>query len=264
MNDEVNNGVERFGRFDVDYSRRTITRISDNAVLKVSRSETHIFALLANTANNTVHRETLLKECWQGKVVTNNSLTVAIKNLRTSFSKIGEHNIITTEPKLGYSIRETSLIDDGSHPPLPEDISKHIEAHEIAEKLELQEHQDSVIEKPVITGKKNKYGLLNKLNTLSLFDFLIVSFFFLATLFVCYQYLFFVNTTDVDGISVNYNGVELPNPVTQAIIDHKTGDISQWYAFPIGGLCERYKLIGVHNEHYIDLTSQVNQEQCDA
>ena len=74
----------------------------------------------------------------------------------------------------------------------------------------------------------------------------------------------FVNTTNVDGISVNYNGVELPNPVPQAIIDHKTGDISQWYAFPIGGLCERYKLIGVHNEHYIDLTSQVNQEQCDA
>ncbi|WP_244155963.1 hypothetical protein [Photobacterium angustum] len=56
----------------------------------------------------------------------------------------------------------------------------------------------------------------------------------------------------------------MPNPVIQAILDHKTGDISQWYAFPIGGLCERYKLIGVHNEHYIDLTSQVNQEQCDA
>ncbi|MCG3863448.1 MULTISPECIES: winged helix-turn-helix domain-containing protein [unclassified Photobacterium] len=263
MNDEVNNGVERFGRFDVDYSRRTITRISDNAVLKVSRSETHIFALLANTANNTVHRETLLKECWQGKIVTNNSLTVAIKNLRTSFSKIGEHKIIITEPKLGYSIRAVSLADDGSHPPLPEDISKHIEAHEIAEQLELQEHQEVIIDARE-NNEKKKRRLLNKLNAFSLFDFLIVCFFFLVTLFACYQYLFFVNTVDVDGISVNYNGVELPNPVTQAIIEHKTGDIGQWYAFPIGGLCERYKLIGVHNEHYIDLTSQVNQEQCDA
>ncbi|WP_252858266.1 hypothetical protein [Photobacterium angustum] len=51
------------------------------------------------------------------------------------------------------------MIDDGSHPPLPEDISKHIEAHEIAEKLELQEHQDSVIKKPAITGKKKKIRL---------------------------------------------------------------------------------------------------------
>ncbi|WP_305809810.1 helix-turn-helix domain-containing protein [Photobacterium kishitanii] len=57
------------------------------------------------------------------KIVTNNSLTVAIKNLRTAFSKIGENKIITTEPKLGYSIRQSALIDDGSHPPKSDEIS---------------------------------------------------------------------------------------------------------------------------------------------
>ncbi|WP_318438195.1 winged helix-turn-helix domain-containing protein [Photobacterium leiognathi] len=264
MNDEVNNGVERFGRFEIDFSRRTITRVSDNAVLKVSRSETHIFALLANSANQTIHRETLLKECWQGKVVTNNSLTVAVKNLRTAFSKIGEHKIIQTEPKLGYSIKESTLVDDGLFHSAPvEDISKHIEAHEIAETLEMREHPECIIEKQINPkSPKQSNSLFKRFESFSITDFLVVSFFFLVTLFACYQYLFFVDTTNVDGISVHYNGVALPNPVTTAITEHKTGDIGQWYAFPVGGLCERYKLIGVLNEHFIDVTSQVNQEQC--
>lgn len=265
MNDEVNNGVERFGRFDVDFSRRTITRISDNAVLKVSRSETHIFALLANSANQTIHRETLLKECWQGKVVTNNSLTVAIKNLRTAFSKIGEHKIIQTEPKLGYSIKEAALADDGYFQASykEDDISKHIEAHQIAEIIEMREHTECIIKKSELNNQdQRRHSRFKRFESISISDFLVVSFFFLITLFACYQYLLFVDTTDVDGISVHYNGVTLPNPVTEAITEHKTGDIGQWYAFPIGGLCERYQLIGVLNEHYINLTSQVNQEQC--
>ena len=87
MNDEVNGGCKRLGRFDVDFARRTITRISDGAFIKASRSETLIFTLLAESANNTIYREILLAECWQGKIVTNNSLTVAIKNLRTADRK---------------------------------------------------------------------------------------------------------------------------------------------------------------------------------
>ncbi len=180
MNDEVNNGVERFGRFEIDFSRRTITRVSDNAVLKVSRSETHIFALLANSANQTIHRETLLKECWQGKVVTNNSLTVAVKNLRTAFSKIGEHKIIQTEPKLGYSIKESTLVDDGLFHSAPvEDISKHIEAHEIAETLEMREHPECIIEKQINTkSPKQSNSLFKRFESFSITDFLVVSFFF--------------------------------------------------------------------------------------
>ncbi|OBU12832.1 transcriptional regulator [Photobacterium aquimaris] len=252
MNDEVNDDCKRIGRFDVDFARRTITRISDGAFIKASRSETLIFTLLAEKANNTIYREVLLAECWQGKVVTNNSLTVAIKNLRTAFVKIGEHKIITTEPKLGYCIRQSALIDDGSHPPKSNDI---ISDENVVQPILLKEETDNK------QSNKAKTDISRTCN-ISLFEIIVGILFFFATLTMCYRFLFFMDTTSVEGLPVIYNGIDLPKPVQNAILQNDNSSISRWYAFPISKSCNYYQLFSVSNGQFINYSPTIKQEIC--
>ncbi|SMY15515.1 winged helix-turn-helix domain-containing protein [Photobacterium aquimaris] len=257
MNDEVNDDCKRIGRFDVDFARRTITRISDGAFIKASRSETLIFTLLAEKANNTIYREVLLTDCWQGKVVTNNSLTVAIKNLRTAFAKIGEHKIITTEPKLGYCIRQSALIDDGSHPPKNNDIIyDESDVQPIIFKEEVENKE------PLSLSNKVKTDVVPPKCNISLFEIIVGIIFFFATLIICYRFLFFMDTTSVEGLPVIYNGVDLPKPVQNAILQNDSSSISRWYAFPISKSCNYYQLFSVSNGQFINYSSTIKQEIC--
>ncbi|WP_256382756.1 winged helix-turn-helix domain-containing protein [Photobacterium toruni] len=263
MTDEINGGCKRLGRFDVDFTNRTITRISDGAFIKTSRSEILIFTLLAESANNTIYREVLLVECWQGKIVTNNSLTVAIKNLRTAFAQIGEHKIITTEPKLGYCIRQLVLIDDGSHPPKNDILTKENKKAQIQI---LQEEQPaiSIEKKEDLINKELKNVTIKRisLSNIKFFDVIIIIAFFFLTLIVCYRFLFFIDTTSVEGLPVIYNGIDLPKPVQNAILQNDDSNISQWYAFPISKGCNYYQLLSVNNGHFVDYSSSVKQEIC--
>ncbi|KJG11688.1 winged helix-turn-helix domain-containing protein [Photobacterium kishitanii] len=256
MNDEVNDGCKRLGRFDVDFARRTITRISDGAFIKASRSETLIFTLLAESANNTIYREVLLAECWQGKIVTNNSLTVAIKNLRTAFSKIGENKIITTEPKLGYCIRQSALIDDGSHPPKSDEIS--CEEKNTRPLIEVQ----PVVAKEKVENSKKIKILTPRICNINVFEIIVGIAFFFATLTICYRFLFFIDTTSVEGLPVIYNGADLPKPVQNAILQNDNSSISRWYAFPINKSCNYYQLFSVSNDHFINYSPTIKQEIC--
>ena len=257
MNDEVNDGCKRLGRFDVDFARRTITRISDGAFIKTSRSEILIFTLLAESANNTIYREVLLADCWQGKIVTNNSLTVAIKNLRTAFLKIDEHKIITTEPKLGYCIRQLALIDDGSHPPKSNEIisiDKSIKP--------LIEDQPFVIQEQKETLTYSKKEKIPRLCNINVFEIIVGIAFFFATLIICYRFLFFIDTTSVEGLPVIYNGIDLPKPVQNAILQNDNSSISRWYAFPLDKSCNYYQLFSVSNGHFINYSSTIKQDIC--
>lgn len=261
MTDEINGACKRLGRFDIDFSRRTITRISDGAFIKASRSETLIFTLLAESANNTIYREVLLAECWQGKIVTNNSLTVAIKNLRTAFAKIGEHKIITTEPKLGYCIRQLALIDDGSHPPKNDVIkrgNKNIPILNEEQPIGNMEKKEKIISQELTNVTIKKKSIFN----VTFFDIIIIIIFFFSTLMICYRFLFFIDTTSVEGLPVIYNGIDLPKPVQNAILQNDDSNISQWYAFPISKRCNYYQLFSVNNDHFVDYSSTIKQEIC--
>ena len=261
MNDEVNDGCKRLGRFDVDFARRTITRISDGAFIKASRSETLIFTLLAESANNTIHREVLLTECWQGKIVTNNSLTVAIKNLRTAFAKIDEDKIITTEPKLGYCIRQSALIDDGSHPPKSVLIS--IEEHNTHFSIDNKQPYSKEKKVELFDIESNNTVIQTpQRHSIKVFDIFVGIVFFFATLTICYRFLFFIDTTSVEGLPIIYNGVDLPKPVQNAILSNDNSTISKWYAFPINASCNYYQLFGVSNGHFVDYSPTVKQDIC--
>lgn len=70
-----------------------------------NKNEISILELLLANEGQVVPRDVLLKECWKGRVVTDNSLNVAIKKLRDMLSHHGYNEIITTITKQGYMVK---------------------------------------------------------------------------------------------------------------------------------------------------------------
>lgn len=64
-----------------------------------------ILELLLANEGQVVPRDVILRECWKGRVVTDNSLNVAIKKLRDMLNHHGYKEIITTITKQGYMIK---------------------------------------------------------------------------------------------------------------------------------------------------------------
>ncbi|BFN33575.1 hypothetical protein VHTUMSATKI_37700 [Vibrio harveyi] len=68
-------------------------------------NEIMILELLLANEGQVVPRDVILRECWKGRVVTDNSLNVAIKKLRDMLNHHGYKEIITTITKQGYMIK---------------------------------------------------------------------------------------------------------------------------------------------------------------
>ncbi|MEC7307323.1 winged helix-turn-helix domain-containing protein [Vibrio crassostreae] len=70
----------------------------------LARRELLIINMLVEANGELVTREKLLKSCWEGKVVTDSSLNVAIRNIRLALIDCGSSMTIFTSPRRGYSM----------------------------------------------------------------------------------------------------------------------------------------------------------------
>ncbi len=104
----------RFNNFEIDCSRRILTRDGEPLALK---SKT--FDLLQHLIKNRgiiVTKDELLTNIWPGQFVEENNLTVQISALRKVFGgKNGSNRFITTVPGKGYSFVADVELDDETH-----------------------------------------------------------------------------------------------------------------------------------------------------
>ncbi|MBL0573291.1 hypothetical protein JD522_07635 [Aeromonas hydrophila] len=70
---------------------------------RLNFSERIIFFSLIQSDSELVERETLLHVAWPNKIVTSNSLNVAVKSIRNVFLGIGLDDVIITHVKKGFS-----------------------------------------------------------------------------------------------------------------------------------------------------------------
>ncbi|MCG9725703.1 winged helix-turn-helix domain-containing protein [Vibrio brasiliensis] len=70
----------------------------------LSRHEMMVLERLMSSSEQIVSRRDLLENCWDGKIVTNSSLNVAIRNIRIALIKSKSDLVIITVPKQGYKI----------------------------------------------------------------------------------------------------------------------------------------------------------------
>jgi DNA-binding winged helix-turn-helix (wHTH) protein len=89
----------RLGDFDVTPARCEIAR--GEAVTRVEPKVMAVLVALAHRRGETVSREKLFEEVWDGRAVTDDALTRCISALRRVFRE-GEGVEIRALPKLGY------------------------------------------------------------------------------------------------------------------------------------------------------------------
>ncbi|PCD89302.1 winged helix-turn-helix domain-containing protein [Vibrio mediterranei] len=88
----------------IDLDNRTLTKTSSDKVITLSPSECLILKHLMNNGSQTLGRDYLLTHCWPGRVVTNSSLNVAIKNIRNALLEVESCCKVITVQKEGYCL----------------------------------------------------------------------------------------------------------------------------------------------------------------
>lgn len=96
-------------------------------IAQLSPSEIQVLQCLLNSPDKLVAKEILLDAGWPDKVVQQNSLAVAIKNIRKALAIISNEQIIETKHRKGYILHSLhlSLYSDDVQPATP-DISADI------------------------------------------------------------------------------------------------------------------------------------------
>lgn len=72
--------------------------------VELNNSEYNILCYLLNNNSELSSRDTLLEEGWPGRVVTENSLNVAMMKLRKKIEQLGADIQIITVPSMGYQV----------------------------------------------------------------------------------------------------------------------------------------------------------------
>ena len=98
----------------IELDDRTLINPSLNKVVTLSPSECLLLKHLMDNCSQTLGREFLLTHCWPGRIVTNSSLNVAIKNVRTALKEVGSDCKVITVQKEGYCFvaPENSTVPD--------------------------------------------------------------------------------------------------------------------------------------------------------
>ncbi|MFM2642289.1 winged helix-turn-helix domain-containing protein [Vibrio chagasii] len=86
----------------IELDDRTLINPSLNKVVTLSPSECLLLKHLMDNCSQTLGREFLLTHCWPGRIVTNSSLNVAIKNVRSALKEVGSDCKVITVQKEGY------------------------------------------------------------------------------------------------------------------------------------------------------------------
>lgn len=240
------------GDFKIDPVTQVLIRTTDNESVKLSRSESLIICMLAGKPNVAVSRDELLEACWTGKVVTNSSLTVAIKHIRSAFLELGAEDVIVTEPKKGYLIRlhaaENIAQEAEDNPPATGEVIND----------EHTENGNNSVSTQIKQAKVKLVPLLTKLTK----RYLVTAIAFLLTVVTLSQMALFVEATHIDKHHILYDGQPMPPAVISAIKKHAEPK-SKMIAYPLGGVCDRYQLIAIDKQNgFTDLTSFIAQGDC--
>ncbi|WP_141395022.1 winged helix-turn-helix domain-containing protein, partial [Enterobacter hormaechei] len=83
----------------------------DKMIGRINFSECEILKALLQNQGVVVSRTQLLEVAWPGKIVSSNSVSMAIKNLRECFTSQGFDDVIITHVKKGFSWNKEHSIE---------------------------------------------------------------------------------------------------------------------------------------------------------
>ncbi|WP_192888813.1 winged helix-turn-helix domain-containing protein [Vibrio bathopelagicus] len=202
----------------------------------LARRELLIINMLVEANGELVTREKLLKSCWEGKVVTDSSLNVAIRNIRLALIDCGSSITIFTSPRRGYSMI----------PYIPP--KKEEPVREVGDSDGIKVGADTIRtekRKMVIKGG----GLLTML----------IMFYYVA-----YFLIMPYNEDKIMGINVVSFGTSIDQSYNQVLDYLSKAGADSVYIMPDVVNCEHVQILASVNGRFVDMTNVFGMNSCES
>ncbi|CAH7330372.1 hypothetical protein VCHA53O464_220055 [Vibrio chagasii] len=231
---------------DVNFKLKNgeIHNVNKNIKSYVSRQEILLAKRLIESKGEVVSRAELLTICWEGKVVTDSSLNVAVRNLRLALIDCKSSLFIITVPRQGYCIKENKDDDDP--------IDKVIGTEMLS-----QESGGAGVFFKTLESEENAQRLVF-VKYFSQFIFLSMFCFMLYVLIMPYQF------ENIKGVKVTSYGLSIDDKYNRLFEYLNHSRSSGVYIMPSFDGCASIQIIASINGDLIDLTNKFRLDGCES
>ncbi|WP_299137624.1 winged helix-turn-helix domain-containing protein [uncultured Vibrio sp.] len=238
----MNNKIQEYDLV-IDLDNRQLLNLSVNKHITLSPSECLLLKHLMDNCAQTIGREFLLTHCWPGRVVTNSSLNVAVKNVRTALRTVGSDCKVITVQKEGYcfvapenDVANVDELIDSSSDDTTETVVDAVEPPTTGDSM--TDHD--AIEKPASKHHTplSYFNRKGKPHLVPLTAGIVVS----ALLVVVLSYLgLFMERTSINGIAVYHDSVNLDSMLVEDLTSIAEPGVEAIYLHRMGIDCGAYK-----------------------
>lgn len=265
----------------IELDDRTLINPSLNKVVTLSPSECLLLKHLMDNCSQTLGREFLLTYCWPGRIVTNSSLNVAIKNVRSALKEVGSDCKVITVQKEGYCfVAPESSVETDSDTALERNIvSENLAVQDkgIPQSASLSEQDSSTCSESTVLESKSASDLNEVADTQGLSENtqaqgkqasskfiplicgLAVSLFIVIIL----SYLgLFMERASIKGVDVYHDSVELEQELVEDLTSLVKPGIEAIYLHRMGIECGGMQVVVLDESGWHDISADFKSGRC--
>ncbi|WP_373950795.1 transcriptional regulator [Vibrio pomeroyi] len=259
----MNNKIQEYNLV-IDLDNRQLLNLSVNQHITLSPSECLLLKHLMDNRAQTIGREFLLTHCWPGRVVTNSSLNVAVKNVRTALRTVGSDCKVITVQKEGYCF--VAPENDVANADELIDSSSEDTTETVVDAVETPTTGDSMTDHDVIKVSASKhhtslsyFNRKGKPHLVPLTAGIVVS----ALLVVVLSYLgLFMERTSINGIVVYHDSVNLDSMLVEDLTSIAEPGVEAIYLHRMGIDCGAIQVVILNQSGWKDISSSFELTHC--
>ncbi|MFV8463670.1 winged helix-turn-helix domain-containing protein [Vibrio campbellii] len=265
----------------IELDDRTLINPSLNKVVTLSPSECLLLKHLMDNCSQTLGREFLLTHCWPGRIVTNSSLNVAIKNVRSALKEVGSDCKVITVQKEGYCfVAPENSVEPDSDTALERNIVSENLAERgkgIPQSASLSEQEGSTCSESTVLESKlasdlnevaDAQGLSENIQVqgkqasskfIPLISGLAVSLFIVIIL----SYLgLFMERASIKGVDVYHDSVELEQELVEDLTSLVKPGVEAIYLHRMGIECGGMQVVVLDESGWHDISADFKSGRC--
>ncbi|MCY9827159.1 transcriptional regulator [Vibrio chagasii] len=265
----------------IELDDRTLINPSLNKVVTLSPSECLLLKYLMDNCSQTLGREFLLTHCWPGRIVTNSSLNVAIKNVRSALKEVGSDCKVITVQKEGYCfVAPENSVETDSDIALERNIVSENLAEQgkgIPQSASLSEQDSSTCSESTVLESKSASDLNEAAGTqrlsentkaqgkqasskfIPLISGLAVSLFIVIIL----SYLgLFMERASINGIDVYHDNIELEQELVGDLTSLAKPGVEAIYLHRMGIECGGMQVVVLDESGWHDISTDFKSGRC--
>ena len=265
----------------IELDDRTLINPSLNKVVTLSPSECLLLKHLMDNCSQTLGREFLLTHCWPGRIVTNSSLNVAIKNVRSALKEVGSDCKVITVQKEGYCfVAPENSVETDSHTALERNIVSENLAEQgkgIPQSASLGEQEGSTCSESTVLVSESAsnlnevadaQGLSENIQAqgkqasskfIPLISGLAVSLFIVIIL----SYLgLFMERASIKGVDVYHDSVELEQELVEDLTSLVKPGVEAIYLHRMGIECGGMQVVVLDESGWHDISADFKSGRC--